>query len=207
MFEYAAYAFFGIDMQEDMLIDGFSSYFLMGTHNATEVIDGITQTVIYYADGTKVILGGYLDVGLFDTLNDMLVCLMGASSILRHFLSTINWGKAPQTVGSRNERVRACQAPKEGKGARKGEMMRFEISPVIAAVRSAEEYAAALESGAETVFVVKSDLLSLREMLAEKRGKQVFVHADTCEGSAKTKWGWKFSRVWARTASSVRKIL
>ena len=77
MFEYAAYAFFGIDMQEDMLIDGFSSYFLMGTHNATEVIDGITQTVIYYADGTKVILGGYLDVGLFDTLNDMLVCLMG----------------------------------------------------------------------------------------------------------------------------------
>ena len=37
--------------------------------------------------------------------------------------------------------------------------MRFEISPVIAAVRSAEEYAAALESGAETVFVVKSDLL------------------------------------------------
>lgn len=77
MFEYAAYAFFGIDMQEDMLIDGFSSYLLMGTHNATEVIDGITQTVIYYADGTKVILGGYLDVGLFDTLNDMLVCLMG----------------------------------------------------------------------------------------------------------------------------------
>lgn len=85
--------------------------------------------------------------------------------------------------------------------------MRFEISPVIAAVRSAEEYAAALESGAETVFVVKSDLLSLREMLAEKRGKQVFVHADTCEGSAKTKWGWKFSHVWARTASSARKIL
>lgn len=68
-------------------------------------------------------------------------------------------------------------------------MMRFEISPVIAAVRSAEEYAAALESGAETVFVVKSDLLSLREMLAEKRGKQVFVHADTCEGLGKDKVG------------------
>ena len=67
--------------------------------------------------------------------------------------------------------------------------MRFEISPVIAAVRSAEEYAAALESGAETVFVVKSDLLSLREMLAEKRGKQVFVHADTCEGLGKDKVG------------------
>ncbi|MFQ7034316.1 MAG: hypothetical protein ACLRTQ_00760 [Candidatus Borkfalkia sp.] len=41
----------------------FSSYFLMGTHNATEVIDGITQTVIYYADGMKVILGGYLTSG------------------------------------------------------------------------------------------------------------------------------------------------
>lgn len=78
MFEYAAYRFFGIDMQEDMLIGKFASYLLAGSHNETVVIDGITQTVITFADGKQwVIEGGYLDIGLFDTLNDMLVCLLG----------------------------------------------------------------------------------------------------------------------------------
>lgn len=78
MFEYASYALFGIDMQEDMIINGFSSYFLNGTHSKTVVIDGIVKTVIYLSDGsTYVIDGGYLDIGMYDTLNDMLVCLIG----------------------------------------------------------------------------------------------------------------------------------
>ena len=78
MFEYASYALFGIDMQEDMIINGFSSYFLNGTHSETVVIDGIVKTVIYLSDGnTYVIDGGYLDIGMYDTLNDMLVCLLG----------------------------------------------------------------------------------------------------------------------------------
>lgn len=77
MFEYASYAFFGIDMQEDMIIDGFSSYLLAGSHNETVVINGITQTVITFANGEQWVIEGYLDVGLFDTLNDMLVCLIG----------------------------------------------------------------------------------------------------------------------------------
>lgn len=78
MFEYASYALFGIDMQEDMIIHGFSSYLLSGTHNKTVVIDSIVKTVIYLSDGsTYVIDGGYLDIGMYDTLNDMLVCLIG----------------------------------------------------------------------------------------------------------------------------------
>lgn len=78
MFEYASYALFGIDMQEDMIIDGFSSYLLNDTHNKTVIIDGIVKTVIYLSDGsTYIIDGGYLDIGMYDTLNDMLVCLIG----------------------------------------------------------------------------------------------------------------------------------
>lgn len=80
LFEYACYAAGGIDMQEDMIIDGFGSYLLSGSHNETVVIDGITQTVIHYGDGqTYVIEGGYLDIGLYDTLNDMLVCTLGCA--------------------------------------------------------------------------------------------------------------------------------
>lgn len=80
MFEYASYAFFGIDMQEDMIVNGFSSYLLSGTHNETVVVDGIVKTVIYLSDGsTRVIDGGYLDIGMYDTLNDMLVCLVGCA--------------------------------------------------------------------------------------------------------------------------------
>lgn len=77
MFEYAAYAFAGIDMQEDMIVDGFSSYLLSGSHNQTVTIDGITQTIIYYGDGQTYVIEGYLDIGMYDTLNDMLVCTIG----------------------------------------------------------------------------------------------------------------------------------
>ena len=78
LFEYASYAFAGIDMQEDMIIDGFSSYLLAGSHSETVVIDGITQTIIHYGDGQiYVVEGGYLDIGMYDTLNDMLVCTIG----------------------------------------------------------------------------------------------------------------------------------
>ena len=77
MFEYAAYAFAGIDMQEDMIVDGFSSYLLSGSHNQTVTIDGITQTIIHYGDGQTYVIEGYLDIGMYDTLNDMLVCTIG----------------------------------------------------------------------------------------------------------------------------------
>ncbi len=77
LFEYASYAFFGIDMQEDTLIHGFASYFLAGSHNATVVVDGIEKTVIYYGNGQTLVLDGYLDIGMYDTLNDITVCFLG----------------------------------------------------------------------------------------------------------------------------------
>ena len=77
LFEYAAYAFFGIDMQEDTIIHGFGSYLLAGSHNATVVVDGIEKTIIHYADGQTLVLDGYLDIGMYDTLGDMTVCFLG----------------------------------------------------------------------------------------------------------------------------------
>ena len=65
-------------MEEDSLITSFSSYFLSGTHDYAEQINNITKTYIYYDNGlVKEIDGGYLDLGLIDTLVDMSVCLIG----------------------------------------------------------------------------------------------------------------------------------
>ncbi len=79
LFEYAAYAFFGIDMQEDTLIDGFSSYYLSGTHNTPALIRDIEQTIIRYGGGRTLVLDGYLDIGLIDTLHDTAACFLGAA--------------------------------------------------------------------------------------------------------------------------------
>ena len=79
MFEYASYALFGIDMQEDTLIDGFSSYYLSGTHNTPALIRDIEQTIIRYGGGRTLVLDGYLDIGLIDTLHDTAACFLGAA--------------------------------------------------------------------------------------------------------------------------------
>ena len=79
------------DMHEDSLTKNIYSYFLAGSHNETVNITDIEKTLVYY-DGGKVYVidGGYMDLGLFDTLVDMLVCLCGAVvfviiSLIDHF--------------------------------------------------------------------------------------------------------------------------
>ena len=79
MIEYAGTTFFGLDMQEDCLIYDFHSFYLAGTHNYVKQINDITETVITYDNGKQTLtLNGYLDIGLYDTLNDLLVGLIGA---------------------------------------------------------------------------------------------------------------------------------
>ena len=78
MVEYAGTTFLAVDMQEDCLVDGFHSFFLAGTHSHVVEVDNITKTVIYYGNGQVLELDGYLDLGLIDTLNDLLVGVIGA---------------------------------------------------------------------------------------------------------------------------------
>lgn len=80
IYEFAATLLVGkLDMEEDTLITSFHSYYVSGTHKHAGIIDDITKTEIFYGDGLMyTIEGGYLDIGLIDTLNDMLVCFIGA---------------------------------------------------------------------------------------------------------------------------------
>lgn len=81
--EYAASEIGGFDMEEDTLITSFGSYYLSGNHNETVSIENITETWIFFGDGEKYIIeGGYLELGLIDTIVDMAVCFAGAMLFL-----------------------------------------------------------------------------------------------------------------------------
>ena len=76
IFEYCT-TFFGFDMMEDSIINGFDSYLLAGSHSEVVSVNGIIETIIYCENGQSIIIEGYLDIGLIDTLNDMIICLVG----------------------------------------------------------------------------------------------------------------------------------
>ena len=72
--------FFDKDMQKDFLIQTINSVSL-DPANSGEVIhvEGITDTVINTSSGETIrIDGGYLDIGILDTMKDLLVNLIGA---------------------------------------------------------------------------------------------------------------------------------
>lgn len=67
------------DMQKDKLVTKISSVWLNPDgKNKAIVIDDINKTIIYTGDGETVIDGGYLDLGLNDTMKDLIVNFVGA---------------------------------------------------------------------------------------------------------------------------------
>jgi hypothetical protein len=79
-FEFGADYFLRFDMQKDTLLSGLSTVTLDITNSNTAVLlDDITKTVIEHANGTiTVIEGGYLDIGIYDTMKDLFVNFIGA---------------------------------------------------------------------------------------------------------------------------------
>lgn len=66
-----------MDMQEDTIVDHIHSFILHEPydHQHTWKVENIVKTVIVTADGTEyAIEGGYLDIGLVDTMHDLLWC-------------------------------------------------------------------------------------------------------------------------------------
>lgn len=80
-FEWGMDTFFALDMQKDTILSTIGSVNLdPAGHNTPYFIHGITDTVVILTDGTQISLGlgGYLDIGLNDTMMDLLVNLIGA---------------------------------------------------------------------------------------------------------------------------------
>lgn len=79
-FEYGMDVFFHMDMQKDTVLNAITSVMLNPDGaNAAVTINGI-EDVIVVANGKQISLGlgGYLDIGLWDTMKDMLVNFVGA---------------------------------------------------------------------------------------------------------------------------------
>lgn len=75
-FEFVMDQIIGYDMQKDTVIHVIRSVTLdPAGHNVPYVIDNITETAV---NGQELGLGGYLDIGLIDTMQDLIVNFIGA---------------------------------------------------------------------------------------------------------------------------------
>ena len=80
-FEYFGDVFLGFDMQKDTILHAVRTVELDPTRsNKVVAIKDIADVIIVHGDGTQrsLSLGGYLDVGLNDTMKDLIVNFIGA---------------------------------------------------------------------------------------------------------------------------------
>jgi hypothetical protein len=89
-FELAADNIMGLDMQKDTVIKTINSVALDPTlSNKVIHVRDIADVIIVHSDGTQEALGlgGYLDIGLYDTMKDLMVNFVGAVvfSIIGYF--------------------------------------------------------------------------------------------------------------------------
>ena len=89
-FEYSGDAFLGFDMQKDTIVHTIHTVELDETRsNKVVTVDDIQDVIIVHSDGSQQALGlgGYLDVGINDTMKDLMVNFVGAVvfSIIGYF--------------------------------------------------------------------------------------------------------------------------
>lgn len=79
-FEFSMDYFFLTDMQKDTMYHSISSVLLNPNGvNTPIIIKDITSTVINSASGQTIVEGGYIDIGVYDTVKDMMVNCLGAA--------------------------------------------------------------------------------------------------------------------------------
>lgn len=100
--EYSADLFLGMDMQDDTVVSSITSYLLGPERGVTGSIDSITSVVI---DGIALPVDGYIDIGLHDTMQDMLLETLGA--LIACVLISLDKGRHPLI------RARRTDAPSE----------------------------------------------------------------------------------------------
>ena len=77
--EFGFDTFFGLDMQKDSFVTAISSVALDPANQGRRVaIDHIVRTTVTTAGGASTTFSGYLDIGLIDTMKDLLVNFVGA---------------------------------------------------------------------------------------------------------------------------------
>ena len=129
-FEFSADQLLGSDMQKDTIIHTINTVELDVTRtNRVVTIDDISE--VYFQDGTALGLGGYLDIGLIDTMKDLFVNFVGAlvfsfigyfytknrgeGRFARLFIPTVKYKEAYEAKRRRQERREEKRRMKEDK--------------------------------------------------------------------------------------------
>lgn len=94
VFEYTITNTLKFDMMEDTLINDFNSYLLSGNHNDLFVVNDINKTIIYYGNNQILTINGYIDIGLIDTLTDLIIHL--TVTTIFTIISIISYFKFPK---------------------------------------------------------------------------------------------------------------
>lgn len=99
-FEFTMDQFFFLDMQKDFIVKEFGSVTLDPANMGTPIdVAGITDTIIHTASGeTYTIPDGYLDIGILDTMKDLLVNLLGAVVFSCIGYSTLKFSKSSKVA-------------------------------------------------------------------------------------------------------------
>ncbi len=96
--EFTADQMFFLDMQKDFVVSSFASVTLDESNTQIPVrISEITRTIIETKNGDPVVIeGGYLDIGIIDTMKDLLVNFIGAIvfSVIGYFYEARNKTKS-----------------------------------------------------------------------------------------------------------------
>lgn len=82
-FEYGADTLFGMDMQDDTVVTEITSYLLDGAPGKAGVIENITAVTV---NGKPLPVSGYIDIGLNDTMWDMMLETLGAVAVVGWYL-------------------------------------------------------------------------------------------------------------------------
>lgn len=133
-FEFGMDSLTATDMQKDYMLNSISSVMLNpdGLNDPVKV-SGIKDTVLYLEDGTTyTINGGYIDVGIYDTMKDLIVNCIGAvvfSIIGFFYLIGRNKGifaskfiprlKTPEEIEQSNRELEQVKAEIEAKYAKR----------------------------------------------------------------------------------------
>lgn len=117
-FEWAVDCWFAGDMQKDTILTTIRSVmFDPDGRNVSHAISGITDVILVKADGTQIPLGlgGYLDIGLMDTMEDLLVNFIGATvfSVFGFFYLKGKSNFAPKFIPTMMEKEQKEKIPSE----------------------------------------------------------------------------------------------
>ena len=101
-FECSMDLLFAVDMQKDFIVGSFGSVRLDPQNMGTPIlVKDITDTVIHTASGQDfVVNGGYLDIGILDTMKDLLVNLIGAVVFSVIGYGTLKFSKSSKVTDS-----------------------------------------------------------------------------------------------------------